>query len=367
VKTNHHPLDLLLFEGKSSRVFESARASVWHQGTCVFEGGTVPAEARFDLASVTKVMCTTALLCRLAQSDASLLHKTLGHFFPQAAAGHVSLLDLTYHRSGLPAFVPFFEPVLIAGPELQSDERLPEARSLAAGNVRSQILQIAPQHAPGQRTEYSDVGFLLLGLVLEHVSGLPLDRLFIEELAHPLALHHTAFRRPSQPDEAHQVIDTQRARPREPAPGQPQWKVASAPTVRQLVDDDNAFVLDGVAGHAGLFGTADDVARFGQAILNGRISSPVGWAQDTTPGSTRTFGFDTPSAEQSSCGAHFGRGTTPAIGHLGFTGTSLWIDFDRQLVVALLSNRTFYGRHNLAIRHFRPQFHDAVVHGLGSL
>ncbi len=367
MKTNAHPLELLLNEGQAAHVFETARASVWHQGTCVFEGGTVAAEARFDLASVTKVMCTTALLCRLAQNNTLSIHTKLGHFFPQAAARDVSLLDLAYHRSGLPAFVPFFEPVLNECPELRTDELLPEGRRLFAEKVRMEILQTMPTRAPGHSTEYSDVGFLLLGLVLEHVAGMSLDTLFFKEIAQSLSLHHTAFRRPSQQDEMHQVIVTQQARPRAPAPGQPPWKVASIETTRPLVDDDNAFILDGVAGHAGLFGTADDVARFGQAVLSGRVLSPVGWIRDNTGGNTRTFGFDTPSAEQSSCGTQFGRGPKGAVGHLGFTGTSLWIDFDRQLVVALLSNRTFYGRHNLAIRQFRPKFHDATVRFFSTL
>lgn len=144
------------------------------------------------------------------------------------------------------------------------------------------------------------------------------------------------------------------------------WTCGRWPSIAGEVDDDNAWVLDGVAGHAGLFGTARAVATFGNAILDGRIPAPTDWKVDSlTPGSTRTFGFDTPSVEGASCGSRLGRGgPRGAIGHLGFTGTSLWIDLDRRLVVVLLSNRVVFGRANVQIRAFRPRFHDAVVTAL---
>jgi CubicO group peptidase (beta-lactamase class C family) len=126
--------------------------------------------------------------------------------------------------------------------------------------------------------------------------------------------------------------------------------------------------MDGVSGHAGLFGTAADVATFGQAVLEGRVCRPPSpWAPDArVAGSTRARGFDTPSDEGASCGPRFGRaGPRGAIGHLGFTGTSLWLDLDRGLVVALLTNRVALGRGNLRLRDFRPRFHDAVLDALG--
>jgi CubicO group peptidase (beta-lactamase class C family) len=125
--------------------------------------------------------------------------------------------------------------------------------------------------------------------------------------------------------------------------------------------------MDGVSGHAGLFGTAADVARFGQAVLERRTCAQSHWAADASVvGSTRARGFDTPSKEGASCGARFGRGgPRGAIGHLGFTGTSLWLDLDRGLVVALLTNRVALGRANVRVRDFRPRFHDAVLDALG--
>ena len=136
--------------------------------------------------------------------------------------------------------------------------------------------------------------------------------------------------------------------------------------------------MDGVAGHAGLFGTASDVARFGHAVLedlggSGRLASSAFWsralARDlATPGSTRAFGFDTREpgdpAEGASVGHFLGAIGPGAVGHLGFTGTSLWIDRGRRLVVALCTNRTALGRGERRIRGFRPAFHDAVLKAL---
>ncbi len=138
------------------------------------------------------------------------------------------------------------------------------------------------------------------------------------------------------------------------------------------MDDDNAWVMDGVSGHAGLFGTATEVARFGQRVLEeldgaGRLAPAALWERAVTPapGSTRGFGFDTPSGTSSSAGRLIGRTPPGAFGHLGYTGTSLWVDRARRLSVALLTNRTAHGREKLEVQEFRPAFHDAVLQMLG--
>ena len=163
-------------------------------------------------------------------------------------------------------------------------------------------------------------------------------------------------------------------RPRPPAPGQEnRWEsLGSEPSRPGEVDDDNAWVMDGVSGHAGLFGTATEVARFGQRVLEelagaGRLAPAALWERAVTPaqGSSRGFGFDTPSGEASSAGSLLGRTPPGAFGHLGYTGTSLWVDRARGLSVALLTNRTALGRDNLRIQEFRPAFHDAVLRELG--
>jgi CubicO group peptidase (beta-lactamase class C family) len=130
--------------------------------------------------------------------------------------------------------------------------------------------------------------------------------------------------------------------------------------------------MDGVSGHAGLFGTATEVARFGQRVLEelggaGRLAPAALWERVVTPapGSARGLGFDTPSGESSAAGRLLGRTPPGGFGHLGYTGTSLWVDRARGVSVALLTNRTALGRENVRIQEFRPAFHDAVFQALG--
>jgi CubicO group peptidase (beta-lactamase class C family) len=358
----NHGLEALLGEAVREGAFPLCRAEVLYQGRPVFSGGNAPAHTHFDLASLTKVVATTALLL-----DPDLdLTRPVRDFLPTAVVD-ATLDDLLFHRSGLPAFEPFFAPVLLANPELASAEAWPALRARVAGEVLEQVLAVHPVARPGAAAVYSDLGFILLGAVLEVVHRAPLDELFLRRVARPLRLGATYRRLSHPPPLPTALADTGTTRPREPAPGQEGlWRVPPRPAERGQVDDDNAFCLDGVSGHAGLFGTALDVAHLGQAVLEGELAPPTPWGRDATPGSTRARGFDTPSAVEPSCGPRFGRdGRRGALGHLGFTGTSLWIDLDRRLVVALLTNRVALGRANLALKAFRPRFHEAVLEALG--
>jgi CubicO group peptidase (beta-lactamase class C family) len=283
---------------------------------------------------------------------------------------------LLYHRSGLPAFIPFFAPALLANPELLTPSCPAELRA----RVRAEVVRLAAstplEHPPRERAVYSDIGFILLGEALAAVAGTPLDEAFATRIAQKLELG-LHFRRLSAPARIVPLASTGTTRPREPAPGQEgMWpKLPSVPSRPGEVDDDNAWVMDGVAGHAGLFGTAQDVARFGQAVLDEldgarRIAPPELWRMAVrrdpdTPGSTRALGFDTPSDQDSAAGSKLGKLPDGAVGHLGFTGTTLFIDLGRHLVVALNTNRTLLGRHEVRIREFRPRFHDAAVDATG--
>lgn len=354
-------LDALLAQAKADGVFSQARAAIWWKGQRVYEGGSASADAIFDLASVTKVMATTALLCRLSARGDVDVNAPVSSVLPGAKVT-ASLADLAFHRSGLPAFVPFFAEVAREHPELFTGGSA-ALREQVRSAVVDRVLAVGAPQKVGAAAVYSDLGFILLGEAVSALTRRPLDAAFVHEVAAPLGLA-AAYRRLSLAPSPDGVVDTGGTRPREPAPGQEtMWRCPTWPSITGQVDDDNAWVMDGVAGHAGLFGTANDVARFGQAVLDGWVTAPSGWAADlSTPGSTRTFGFDTPSSTGASCGPRFGRGgARGAIGHLGFTGTSLWLDLDRQLVVALLTNRVVFGRSNVLIRAFRPAFHDAVL------
>lgn len=383
-------LQSLLDEGVASGVFPCARAEVWRHGERVFEGGGggATAETVFDLASLTKVMCTTAAFLSLWGRGKVEPETPVSRHLPDAAVGPtgVTVGDLLYHRSGLPAFEPFFATVMREWPRLLDRDCPPELRTAARSAAVERALATPPACAPRVQAVYSDVDFIVLGELLSVAAGVALDALFAERVAAPLGLS-ARFRRlsamsaPGAAESGSEAIaSTGRARPREPAPGQEGlWaSLGSHPSPPGEVDDDNAWAMDGVAGHAGLFGTAADVAAFGQAVLEdvagaGRLAPPGLWERALrrdaeTPGSTRALGFDTvrpgdPPAG-SSAGRWLGQAPPGAVGHLGFTGVSLWIDIGRQLVVALCTNRTALGRAETRIRELRPRFHDAVIETL---
>ena len=373
----------LLEDAVRQGFFPSAQACVFHGGqlACTAGAGDAGPDTRFDLASLTKVLSTTPLFLALWAEGKLGPQTPLSRFFPDspAAQAGVRLEDLLYHRSGLPAFVPYFARAMPAVPELFTPDCPPSARAEVRAAVIEAAAKTGLRTSPGQQAVYSDVGFILLGECLSQAAaGEPLDTLFARRVAGLLGLSSLHFRRLSSPPPPGPLpAPTGRTRPREPAPGQETlWPpFPSHPGPPGEVDDDNAWVLDGVAGHAGLFGTATDVARFGQALLDeldgaGRLAPAPLWRcaleRDTrTPGSTRALGFDTPSPEASSAGRHLGNLPPGAAGHLGFTGVSLWVDMGRRLAVALCTNRTFHGRAEVRVRDFRPAFHDAVVETLG--
>ncbi|WIG95747.1 serine hydrolase domain-containing protein [Myxococcus sp. SDU36] len=377
-----HPIAILqkvLDDACALGVFPSAQAVVLHRGVQVFGGvaGNVSGDTRFDLASLTKVISTTSLFLRFWTEGKVGPETLVSRYFPGTPVGDagVTVADLLYHRSGLPPFVPFFAQALTTHPELL-DADCPSA---LRARVRDEVIQAAaatPLAAePRTRAAYSDVGFILLGEILSRAADAPLDTLFSRHVAEPLGLGARFHRLTDFPADA-MPAPTGATRPREPAPGQETlWKdVPTQPTRPGEVDDDNAWVMDGVAGHAGLFGTAVDVARFGQAVLDGCAGGAIIapgplWhrALATDPkvqASTRSMGFDSPSEGVSSAGHYIGDTPPGAVGHLGFTGTSLWVDLRRSLVVALVTNRVANGRQETRIRDFRPLFHDFVVEAL---
>ncbi len=370
--------EALLEAGLRDGTFPAAQAVVLHNGQAVLDyasgtadGTPITHDTRFDLASLTKPMCTLSLFMRLWGQ---------GKVGPHTLVGEHKMEDLLLHRTGLPSFVPYFADALGAHPELGSEDCPAERRAAVRLGVLARVFVTPSIRPPRSSTAYSDVGFIQLGEELADIAGAPLDEAFDTHVARPLGLGRTRFHRLSKlPGDAGESAPTGRTRPREPAPGQqgmwPEELLPPQPSRPGEVDDDNAFVLDGVAGHAGLFGTARDVALFGQRVLEeldgaNRLAPSLLWQmalrKDTqTPDSTRCYGFDTPSAEGSSAGRFIGDAAPGAVGHLGFVGTSLWVDRARKLVVALCTNRTYNGRANVRIRDFRPRFHDAVVESLG--
>jgi serine-type D-Ala-D-Ala carboxypeptidase len=299
----------------------------------------------FDLASLTKVVGTTAMAMILYERGLLDLEARVTAIVPEFAGGlagddlqrgEVTLRMLLVHGSGLPAYEKLFMRVRTR------DELLQSAFTTPLGA------------APGARAEYSDIGFMILGVALERLADESLDVFCQREIFGPLGMRHTTFN---------------------PAPG---LRESIPPTaddrslrhriIQGEVQDENASILGGVAGHAGLFSTAEDLAIFAHVMLNG--GHPI--LRSTTvelfshrellpEGTSRALGWDTPSVPSQS-GKYF---SPLSFGHLGYTGTSLWIDPDRQLSIILLTNRTWRDCQNQAIRQVRPAFHDAVAESLG--
>ncbi len=305
----------------------------------------------FDVASLTKVMATTSLAALLVDAGALDLDAPARRWLPELPwSGAVpTARQLLAHCGGLPAWRPLHAAA--RGPE--------ELLAAVAGTPLE-----AP---PGSRAVYSDLGFILLGALVERCAGLPLDALFEARVARPLGLTSTFFLRQGTPAAA-----ARRARHGFAAAR----RTPERGVIVGAVDDDNAFAMGGVAGHAGLFSTADEVAALGQAWLDA-LAGRSSWltaataarfaARDPTPGSERALGWDTPSAQGSSLGGRLGRGPRGAVGHLGFTGCSLWLDLDAGIACALLTNHVHPdGPDKARLKALRTRFHDAVAEGLWS-
>jgi CubicO group peptidase (beta-lactamase class C family) len=329
----------------------SACACVIERGAIVHESAHNAAiDSVFDVASITKIG-TALRIAKLLEEGELELDAKVSRYLPWQ--GEATIRELLGHRSGLPAWRPLFSRVLDEIPELFLGGAPHEAWARARAIMLEQ-LYATDAGERGQRV-YSDLGFMMLGEIAATRT---------EPLSWPDLGYVDLTRARSWIDGRH-VLPTGRSRPREPAPGQEQlFRVPPQPLRDHAgaVDDDNAFALGGVAGHAGWFGTARAIASLGASILERLETSAVLRelaAPDPASGPSRGLGFDHPAPIGSSVGSRFGR---RAIGHLGFTGCSLWIDLDRKISAALLTNRTLPGRARVeGIRALRPAFHDALV------
>ncbi len=297
-------------------------ASVWQKGFGHLDWAksspdVVPETSIYDLASLTKVVATTTAMMILFDEGRIALDEPVARHVPEFSGGwkdSVTLRHLLTHRSGLPA-----------GRDLWRVARTPD-------EARQMVIGTPLECRPGSCYEYSDLGADMLGFVIEAVSGRRLDAYLNERVFTPLGMNDTFFR----------PADSLRTRiaPTEVTPprGYP---------VRGEVHDENAWALGGVAGHAGLFSTAADLSIFAQMMLNGGVYNGVRVVSDSTArlfttraAGTRALGWDT-CDNDGGCGEYM---SDHAYGHTGFTGTSLWIDPDREMFVILLTNRVHAAR-----------------------
>ncbi len=276
-----------------------------------------PDRSIYDLASLTKVIATTSAMMILFDEHKIDLDERVTHYLPGFTGGlkdQVTVRQLLMHRGGLPA-----------GRELWRKAHTPD-------EARQMVLDTPLEYKPGTGFVYSDLGADLLGMIVEAASGTTLDKFTTDRVFEPLGMHDTFFR------PADSVV--YRTAPTEVSPprGYP---------VRGEVHDENAFALGGVAGHAGLFGTASDLAVFAQMLLNGGTYNGTRIIADSTvklftakAAGSRALGWEVGEG-QHGAGAYFGENT---FGHTGFTGTSMWLDPDREMFVILLTNRVHAAR-----------------------
>jgi len=299
----------------------------------------------FDLASLTKVVATTAMAMILYERGLLDLEAPVTAIVPEFAGGsddsdsrrrEITLRMLLAHSSGLPTYEKLFLRAKTREDLLQAAFTTP----LAA--------------APGARAEYSDIGFIILGVVLERLADESLDVFCQREVFGPLGMTHTTF------NPANTLKNS--------VPPTSDDRTFRQRIIQGEVQDENASILGGIAPHAGLFSTAEDLAIFAHAMLNGGYpilrSSTVelfSRRESAPEGTSRALGWDTPSAPSQS-GKYF---LPRSFGHLGYTGTSLWIEPARQLSISFLTNRTWPDCENQAIKQVRPAFHDAVIEALG--
>lgn len=323
--------------------------SAWY-GAAGQERGAVSTATVYDLASLTKALCTSVLMMQAVAEGAVRLSDPLRKYL-SAAPAEVTLAHALTHTTGWPAHRKFYEARLpsAAGVPLPPHAAFAEA-------IVADVLATPVEARPGTRTLYSDLGFIALGAVLEGVAGMPLDRLFGLKVAGPIGRPGLSFL---------------------PAPAafapteQCAWR---ARLIAGEVHDQNAWLMGGVAGHAGLFGTIDDVAALASALLasfrggvkaGALVSSETlatFWRHRDAAGGTWALGWDRPSPTGSLAGTRISR---EAVGHLGFTGCSLWLDFEAGHFVVTLCNRIHPTvRDDPRFRQFRPNLVDAALQDL---
>jgi len=307
----------------------------------------------YDLASLTKPLSTALIMVSLVGAGKVKLTDQIDKYLPGLPEDKspITLFQLLNHSSGLPAHRPFFSEL----------EKIPEADRKA--ELLRLILATELTVQPGASATYSDLGYLLLGLIIEEVTGVALAGYFSEKIVEPLGLDEGIFFNPIGGPRK----DRECFAPTEYC----SWREK---VLRSEVSDENCWIMGGVAGHAGLFGDIESVQALVSAILEiwqGKRVHPYLRredlvffleAQSKVIGSTWALGFDRPTSGSSSSGRYL---SPRSVGHLGFTGTSFWIDPDKGLVVVLLTNRVHPSRENVLIREFRPVFHDRVVEMLG--
>ncbi len=302
----------------------------------------------FDVASLTKVMGTAPLIALLVDRSWIRWNDPVKKFFPDYPYSDITLYHLLTHTSGYPAWKPYYEKFHTKfGVDKIATISVEERQEL----MRHLVLSTEVEAQPEEQCVYSDLSFLILGFIIEEILNQPLDIAIQKNIWNSMRLKNTYFKRTNRP-----ILDLQDelVAATEKCP----WRNV---VLQGQVHDDNAWCMGGYGGHAGAFSTLENIFCFVEALFSNFLSQSIlkeMWSPH--PKFPRTLGWDCPTAKSSS-GNFFSKNS---VGHLGFTGVSIWIDIDRAFAVVLLSNRVHPSRENVKIKEFRPLFHNILMKDL---
>jgi CubicO group peptidase (beta-lactamase class C family) len=378
----------VLQKGLEDRVFPGAGALVAQRGKVFFfehfgyrslvpERAPMKSDTIFDLASLSKVFATVPTIMKLVDEEGIALDDPLSKLIPSGNLGEKKSLTLRLllsHSAGLVDWKPFYERL--------RDHPLKERKRL----LREWIIEEPFAYEPGKGNIYSDLGFMLLEWMIEEKTGKTLPIYVHEHFYGPLGLKRTLFRGTSEQENPPRPPFTKGGSGEERGgEGRRVQSVAKeefaatedCPWRKKVlqgeVHDDNAWTLGGYSGHAGLFSTAEEIYLIANMLREHYLGKRKDFfkpetvreffrRQDIVKGSDWALGWDTRALEGSSAGKYFSR---DSVGHTGFTGTSIWMDFEKDVIAILLSNRVHPKRDNDKIKQFRPVFHDAIMESLG--
>ncbi|MBF0452005.1 MAG: beta-lactamase family protein [Candidatus Magnetomorum sp.] len=322
--------------------------------TRMVDGKNISDSTIFDLASLTKPLATTLAIMHMVQTGTLSLDQSLPEIFLEARQKDKALITVHHllcHNSGLPDHRPYYEILKHELPNQRAD--------LLLKNILNEPLV----YPIGQKTIYSDLGFMLLDAAIQRVSGYRLDEYLQKNVYQPFGLKELFFIDLFKKHD----FKTENFAATEVCPWRKKMLIAE-------VHDDNAYVVGGICGHAGLFGSIQNVYQLLDHLLGIYQDHPkkkelkkiltTQWVQKffrIPEHAQRPLGFDVPTLPESSSGHFF---SPNSVGHLGFTGTSFWMDLERSIIVILLTNRVHPHRNNIKIRKFRPIIHDIVMQSI---
>ena len=342
-------IELVLKKAIDEHAFPGAVILIWKDGKTIYEkafgnftydpkSDKVTSKTLFDLASLTKVIATTTAAMICYDRGLFKLEDKVVKYIPEFGVNgkeNITIKNLLLHNSGLPAWKKFY------------------GRNLKYHDVINEIFSSELEYNAGEKSVYSDLGIITLGKIIEKVTGKSLNEFCIDEIFMPLGMKSTFF----NPVDSVKNLCA-------PTEIDNYWRMK---TLQGEVHDETSAMLNGVAGHAGLFSSAGDISKLMAILMNkGKLEQKQFIKRSTvelftkrySEESTRALGWDTKSDSGSSAGDYFSKNS---FGHTGFTGTSIWADPDRNLFVVFLTNRVYPTRENTKILKVRPQLHNAVI------